>query len=76
LVADGFDDISRTRFTFGSDHSGAFGHASKSFTKIASATNERNLESMLVDMILVVCRCQDFGLIDIINSNGLENLTK
>src|SRR6267378_7514452 len=55
-VADGLDHVAGPGLTLGADHRGAFGDPASRLTQIAAATHERNLERMLVNVVLLVGR--------------------
>lgn len=76
LVTNRFDHIAGTGFTLRTNEGGTFRDATQCFTEIASSTNERYLEGMLVDVVLFVSRSQHLGLVDVINANGLQDLRK
>jgi hypothetical protein len=73
-VADSFDDIACTSFSLGANKSSTLRNAPQRFSKIASATNERNFEPVFIDVVFVIRRRQNFGLIYIINPDSLQNL--
>lgn len=73
-MSDGFDDVASTCFTFCADHGGAFLNSSARFAQVASAADERDLELMFIDMIIFVGHGQDFGFVDIVDIEGLEDL--
>lgn len=56
LVTDRFDHIAGTGFTLRTNEGGTLRDATQGFTEIASSTNERYLERMLVDVVLFVGR--------------------
>ena len=74
LVANGFDDIAGTGLTLRADNGGTFRDAAQSFAEVACTANKRNLERMLVYVVLVVSRGQDLRFIDIVNADGLQDL--
>ena len=73
-MANGFDDISCASFALGAYECRAFRDASQSLAKVFRAADERNLERMLVYVMLFVRRCQDFGFVNIVDSDSLEDL--
>jgi len=73
-VAHGLDDVAGAGFALGADHGGAFGYATERFTQVTTATDERNLELVLVDVIVLVSRRQNLALINVINAERFQNL--
>src|SRR5438874_1428216 len=69
------DDVTGSGFTLGPDHGCAFGDAAQSLAQITGATDKRDLEGMLVNVVLFVGRRQDLGLIDVVNTDLLKNLS-
>src|SRR5690606_41730426 len=52
-VPHGLDDVPGARFALGADHRRALADAPQRFAQVAGATDERHLERVLVDVILV-----------------------
>ncbi len=73
-VAHGLDHVTRARLAFRADHGRTLANATQRFTQIAAATHKRHLEGVLVDVVILVRRGQDFALVHIVDTNGLENL--
>ncbi|MBV8434350.1 MAG: hypothetical protein JO029_08725, partial [Candidatus Eremiobacteraeota bacterium] len=48
--------------------------AAQRLAEVARAADERRLERVLVDVILVVGRCQHFGFVDIVHAELLQHL--
>src|SRR6266404_193583 len=69
-----FDDVSGTCFTFGADHRRTLTNATKRFSEVASPTNERNFELVLVDVMLFIGRRQHFAFIDEVDPQRFEYL--
>lgn len=46
----------------------------KRFSEAAGAAYERGLEIVFVDVILIVGGGENFGLVDVIDADGLEDL--
>jgi hypothetical protein len=73
-VRDGLDDVARAGLAFGTDHRGTFGNAAESFTQVTAAADEGYFEGGFVDVIDVVGWSEDFGFVDVVDADGLENL--
>lgn len=73
-VLDGLDDVARAGLAFCPDHGGAFGDAAQGFAQVAAAADERDLEVRLLDVVAVVSRGEDFGFVDVVDSDGFEDL--
>jgi hypothetical protein len=73
-VLHGLDDIAGTSLALGTDHSSALGDAAQGLTEIAAAADEGHLEGGLGNVVDIVGRGQDFRLIDVIDTDGFENL--
>ena len=72
-VTDRFDDIAGARLPLGSDHRRAFTDASQGFAQIAGPTDERGGERPFVDVVFLVGRCEHFGFVDVVDTQGLEH---
>src|SRR5262249_47486938 len=73
-VAARFHDVARTGLALGADHRRAFAYSTKRLAKIARATNEWHFERMLVNVVALVCRRQHFALVDVVDTQRLEDL--
>src|SRR5260370_109498 len=73
-MSNGFDHVPGPGLTFGANHGRTFGDSSQRLTKVATAADERNLERVLVDMVLLVGGREHLGLVDVVNPKGLEDL--
>src|SRR5581483_3434341 len=60
-VANGFDDVARTRFAFRANHRGALGNPADRFAEIARAADERDAEIVLPDVIFLVGGRENLG---------------
>ena len=67
------DDIPGARFALGADHGRPFSDPSERLSEVAASANERDFESVLIDMKAVVRRGKDLGLVDEINLKSLED---
>ena len=73
-MADGFYDITCASFTLRTDERCALRDATQSLAKIFCAAYEGNLECVFVDVMFLVRRREDFRFVDIVDSNGLDDL--
>lgn len=73
-VLHGLDDISGAGFTLGADHGGTLGDATEGLAEVAAAAHEGNLVAVLGDVVDIVGGGQDFGLVNVVDANGLKDL--
>jgi hypothetical protein len=73
-VLDGVDDVAGASLTFGADHGRAFGDAAQGFAEIARAANEWDGEGVLVDVVGFVGGREDFGFVDVVDAELLQDL--
>ena len=73
-VAYRLNDIAGTRFTLGTDHGSALCDTAKGFTEVTRTADEWHLELVLVDVVNIVSRREDFTFIDVVDLDGLEDL--
>lgn len=73
-MPNGLDDVAGSSFAFCADHGGAFGDAAEGFAQIAAAADEGDAVGVLLDVVGVVGGGEDFGLVDVVYADGLENL--
>ena len=73
-VLDGVDYVSGAGFALGADHACAFGDAAQGFAEIARAADEGDGEGVLVDVVSFVGGGEDFGFVDVVDAEFLENL--
>ena len=73
-VPDGLDDVAGSRFALGAHHRGALGDAPQRLAQVAAAADERNLEIVLLDMVLLVGRGQHLALVDEVHLQRFEDL--
>ena len=73
-VLDGVDDVAGAGLAFGANHGCAFGDAAEGFAEVARAADEGRGEGVLVDVEGLVGRGEDFGLVDKVDPEVLENL--
>ena len=73
-MSDGLDNVSCSCLAFCADHGSALADAAEGFAKVAAAADKGDGEGVFLDVVGVVGGCEDFGFVDIINSNGFEDL--
>ena len=73
-VLDGVDDVAGAGFALGADHGRALGDAAESLAEIARAADEGGGEGVLVDVVGLVGGGEDFGLVDEVDADFLEDL--
>src|SRR5712692_11817558 len=73
-VLDGMDDVAGPGFALGADHGRAFGDAAQSLAEIARSADERDGEGVLVDVVGFVGWGEDFGFVDVIDAEFLQDL--
>ena len=69
-----FNDIACSSLALGPDHGSTLGYPTQGLAQVTGATNERNFEVVFVDVVLIIRRCEHLGFVDVIDTNGLENL--
>ncbi|KAL0555664.1 hypothetical protein IC582_009618 [Cucumis melo] len=74
-VSHSLNDIAGTGLTLGSDHCRPFTNTPQRLTEVTAATDKRNAEVVLVDVVFFISESKNFALIHIINTNGLKNLS-
>lgn len=65
-MADGLDDIAGTSLALRPDEGCTFRDSAQRLAEITAATDERDLEGVLIDVILIIGRCQDLRFINVI----------
>ena len=73
-VVDRLDDITGAGFTLGADHGGAFADAAEGFAEVTAPTHEWDGEGVLLDVVGVVGGGEDFGLVNVVDADGFEDL--
>lgn len=73
-MSHGLDDVASSSFTLCADHSSALTNASESLAQVAATADEGYGEVVLLDVVSVVGRGENFRLIDVVDANSLENL--
>ena len=70
----GLDDITRACLTLGADERGALGDTAESFAEVPRTADKRDLTCVFVDVVLLICGCEDLGLVDVVDSDCLKDL--
>ena len=73
-MAHGLDDVTRARLALGADHGGAFGDAAEGFAEVAAPAYEGDPIGVLFDVVDGVGGGEDFGLVDVVDTEGFEDL--
>jgi len=74
-VTDSLNNVTGTGLTLGADHGSTLVDATKSLTEVLAAADEGDLVVVLVDVVGIVSGGQDLGLVNVINSEGLDDLS-
>ena len=73
-VHGGVGNITRSRLPLGTDHGGALVDPAERFAQVSGTADEGNGELPLVDVVGVVGRGQDLGLVNVVDAEGLQDL--
>ncbi|EHM25040.1 hypothetical protein SPW_6547 [Streptomyces sp. W007] len=73
-VADGLDDVAGTGLALRADHGRALGDAAQGLAQVGGAADEGGGERELVAVVDLVGRGEDLGLVDVVDTEGLEHL--
>ena len=73
-LADGLDDVAGAGLALGPHHRGALVDPPQRLAEVPAAAHERDLEGVLVDVVRLVGRGQDLGLVDVVDPERLEDL--
>ena len=73
-VAHGLDDVAGARLALGADHRRALADPPQRLAEVGRAADERDLERPLVDVVGLVGRREDLGLVDVVDLERLEHL--
>ena len=73
-VANRLDDVACPGFALGADHRRTLPDPPQRFAEVGGATDERNLERVLVDVVRLVGGSQHLGLVDVVHLQRLEHL--
>src|SRR4051812_17716386 len=73
-VADRLDDVAGARLALRADHRRALGDAPQRLAEVRRAAHERDAERPLVDVVGLVGRREDLGLVDVVDLERLEHL--
>ena len=70
----GVGDVAGAGLALGADHGRALVDAAQGLAEVGGTADERNGEVPLVDVVGVVGRGQDLGLVDVVHAEGLQDL--
>ena len=73
-LADGLDDVAGAGLALGPHHRRALVDPAQRLAEVPAAAHERDLEGVLVDVVPLVGRGQDLGLVDVVDAERLEDL--
>ncbi|KAF4352118.1 hypothetical protein G4B88_015028 [Cannabis sativa] len=73
-MPNGLDDVPGSGLTLGADHGRALANTAEGLTEVAAAADEGDPEVVLVDVIFLVGEGEDLALVDVVDSDGLEDL--
>lgn len=73
-VADSLDDVTSAGLTLGSDHGSTLGNTAQGLAEVSAAADKGDAEGALLDVALVIGRGQDLGLVNVVDTQGLEDL--
>src|SRR5215471_14835747 len=68
------DDVAGAGLPLRPDHGSSLCDASEGLAQVAAAAHERHGEGPLVDVVFLVSRGQDLGLIDVVDTQRLQDL--
>src|SRR5919198_3798925 len=66
-VPDGFDDVPGPGLALAADHRGTLVDPAQRFAKLARSADEWDVEIVLLDVIFLVSRREDFALVDVVD---------
>jgi len=73
-MAHSLDHVAGAGFAFGAHHGCAFANAAQGFAQVAAAADKRHIESVLVNVKRLIGGGQDFGFVNIIHTERLQDL--
>ena len=73
-LADRLDDVAGPRLALRPHHRGALVDPPERLAEVPAAADERHLEGVLVDVVGLVGRGEDLGLVDVVDAERLEDL--
>ena len=73
-LVDRLDDVAGAGLALGADHRRALVDPAQGLAEVPAAAHERDLEGVLVDVVALVRRGEDLGLVDVVHAQGLEDL--
>ena len=71
---DGLDDVAGAGLALRAHHRRALVDPAQGLAEVPAAAHERDLEGVLVDVVALVGRGQDLGLVDVVDAQRLEDL--
>jgi hypothetical protein len=74
-VAHCLDDVARSGLALGADHRRALRDAPERFPEVRGPADERNLEGLLFDVVRLVRRRENLGLVDVVDLESFEDLS-
>lgn len=74
-VADGLDDVAGTSLTLGADHGSTLVDAAEGLTEVLGTADVGDLEVVLVDVVGLIGRGQDLGLVNVVDTDRLDDLS-
>lgn len=72
-IADNLNDIASAGLTLGVYHGGTLADMVKGLIEVMTVIDEGNTEVVLIDVIFIIGRGENLGLIDVVNTDGLKN---
>ena len=72
-VTHGLDHVTGAGLALGANHRGPLGDAAQRLTHVLRTAHERHVELCLVDVIDVIGRRKHFGLVDVVDVDGLQD---
>ncbi|MDH6583340.1 hypothetical protein M2161_002446 [Streptomyces sp. SAI-133] len=73
-VADGLDDVAGAGLALGADHGRALGDAAQGLAQVGGTADEGGREGPLVGVVDLVGRGEDLGLVDVVDTERLQDL--
>src|SRR3546814_13560796 len=73
-VALGLDDVAGAGLALGADHRRPLADAPERLAEVGGAAHERDVEGPLVDVVGLVGRRENLGLVDVVHAEGLADL--
>ena len=73
-VTNSLDDVAGPRLAFGANHRRTFAETAERLAEVTGTAYEGHVEVPLVDVVLLVGGREDFGLVDVVDAEGLKDL--